>query len=158
KKDQGSAYVFERNQGGADQWGEVKHLFPSDAAANDGLFFGNSVGISGDTIVVGAPGNDVVNLNQGAAYVFQRDQGGAGNWGEVTELNASDGANDDQLGSPVSISGSFIAAGARNDDIGANDAQGSAYIFAFDSALNPPQINPSTLSLEQGSSATLQIA
>ena len=157
-QEQGSAYLFERNQGGADQWGEVKHLIAPDGALNDGPFFGSSVSISGDTVIVGAPGNDIGNLNQGATYVFQRDQGGAGNWGEVKELTAADGAGDDQLGGSVSISGGSIALGARNDDIGANNAQGSAYIFGCDCALNPPQINPATLSLEQGSSANSQIA
>lgn len=75
--EQGSAYVFERNQGGVDNWGEVKHLIASVSTDSD--LFGSSVAIGGDTIIVGAPGNDVPTLNQGAAYAFQRDQGGAGN-------------------------------------------------------------------------------
>src|SRR5215813_2835162 len=160
-KNQGSAYVFERNQGGADQWGEVKHLIASDGATNFSAFFGFSVSISGDTLIVGAPGNDVGTLNQGAAYVFQRDAGGAGNWGEVKELNAADGTADDQLGNSVSISGDSLALGARSDGIGGNNSQGSAYIFVCDCSNpqnNPPQISPSTLSLQQDSSATLQIA
>jgi len=71
----GSAYVFERNHGGADNWGEVKELIASDAAANDA--FGWSVSISGDTVVVGAWGNFDSGLRSGSAYVFGRNQGGA---------------------------------------------------------------------------------
>ncbi len=48
----GSAYVFQRDAGGIDNWGEVKKLLASDAAFNDS--FGISVAISGDTAVVGA--------------------------------------------------------------------------------------------------------
>ena len=52
----GSAYVFGRDEGGPDNWGLVKKLTASDAAAGDN--FGTSVSISGDTIVVGALGDD----------------------------------------------------------------------------------------------------
>ena len=38
--------------GGADNWGEVKKLTASDAENVD--YFGGSVAISGDTVVVGA--------------------------------------------------------------------------------------------------------
>src|SRR6202022_3594709 len=63
----GAAYVFERNQGGAENWGQVKILTPSDAAANDR--FGWSVAIDVDTVVVGAL---VKDSNRGAAYIFKR--------------------------------------------------------------------------------------
>ena len=46
----GSAYIFERDQGGVDNWGQVAKLIASDAAVLD--FFGRSVSVSGDTAVV----------------------------------------------------------------------------------------------------------
>ncbi len=79
----GAAYVFERNQGGANNWGQVKKLTASDA--EDGDYIGEAVAISGDTAIVGAP-----RLGLGFAYVFRRDQGGTDNWGEVKKLTASD--------------------------------------------------------------------
>ena len=51
----GSAYIFYRDQGGADNWGQVKKLTASDGAESDS--FGISVSISGDIIVVGAYGD-----------------------------------------------------------------------------------------------------
>ncbi len=39
--DSGAVYIFERNKGGADNWGQVKML---KAAAPSGDGFGNSVG------------------------------------------------------------------------------------------------------------------
>jgi hypothetical protein len=50
--DQGSAYVFVKPAGGWANMTETAKLTASDGAAND--FFGNSVAISGDTVVVGA--------------------------------------------------------------------------------------------------------
>ena len=67
--DSGAAYVFERSQGGPNNWGEVKKLTASDAQVND--FFGISVAASGDTAVVGAFLEDAGGSNAGAEYVFQ---------------------------------------------------------------------------------------
>ena len=50
--DEGVAYLYYRNSGGADAWGEVAKLTPSDGAVED--YFGWSVAVSGDTVVVGA--------------------------------------------------------------------------------------------------------
>ncbi|MFC1968587.1 Ig-like domain-containing protein, partial [Chloroflexota bacterium] len=122
----GSAYVFERNQGGADNWGEVQKLTASDGAGFD--FFGWSVSISGDTIVVGAWGDDDNGWSSGSAYIFERNQGGADNWGEVQKLTASDGAVGDAFGHSVSISNDTIVVGARWDDDNGEDS-GSAYVF-----------------------------
>lgn len=125
---QGSAYIFERNFGGTNNWGEVKKLTASDAAAQD--WFGWSVGISGDTAIVGALLKDVGPSNaRGSAYVFERNSGGANNWGEVKKLTASDGATGDTFGSSVAIGGNTAVVGAFLDDIGAIANQGSVYVF-----------------------------
>ncbi|MEP7272317.1 MAG: FG-GAP repeat protein, partial [Acidobacteriota bacterium] len=116
----GAAYVFERNKGGADNWGEVKKLTASDGATSD--FFGSSVGISVDTVVVGANRDDTF---KGSAYIFGRNKGGADNWGEVRKLTASDGAANDEFGFAVGISVDTVVVGAYRDDT----FKGSAYIF-----------------------------
>ena len=64
-------------------------LIASDAEDDDR--FGISVAISGDTVVVGAYGDDGWWGNdRGAAYVFERNKGGVDNWGQVKKLTASD--------------------------------------------------------------------
>src|SRR5262252_249356 len=125
---QGSAYIFARNQGGANNWGEVKKLTAPDGEADDS--FGVSVAIYGDTAIVGADEDTIgSNLVQGSAYIFERNQGGANNWGEVKKLTASDGAQADIFGVSVAIYGDTAIVGARADTIGSNFQQGSAYIF-----------------------------
>jgi hypothetical protein len=125
---QGAAYVFERDRGGEDNWGETKKLTASDG--QDTGVFGISVSISVDTVVVGASNHAVgENEEQGVAYVFERDRGGEDNWGETKKLTASDGVTRDRLGLSAAINGDFIVVGAPKKDFGDSNSQGAAYVF-----------------------------
>src|SRR5262249_36975296 len=118
----GAAYIFERNQGGAENWGQVKKLTASDAVGGDE--FGISVAINIDTVAVGAiHGN---RATSGAVYIFGRNQNGIESWGQVQELTASDAALLDEFGISVAIERDTLVVGAwaRNLDSG-----GAAYIF-----------------------------
>jgi PKD repeat protein len=119
---QGAACVFSRNQGGADAWGQVATLTAADGAWGDE--FGWSVSVSGDTAVVGAHYNDIQGThNQGAAYAFYRDQGGADAWGQVAKLAADDGRWGNEFGLSVSLSGNTALVGAPCTD--------AAYVYGF---------------------------
>ncbi|MCO6511583.1 MAG: hypothetical protein J5I65_12395 [Aridibacter famidurans] len=122
----GSAYIFGRNTGGPEVWGQIRKLQASDAQFDDG--FGFAVSIYGDRVAVGAPGNDDLGSDSGSVYLFGRNQGGADNWGEITKRVSSDGNASDFFGESVSIGPDVLAVGASgNDDAGSNS--GSAYIF-----------------------------
>ncbi|MCH8066348.1 MAG: FG-GAP repeat protein, partial [Chloroflexi bacterium] len=108
---------------------EVRKLLASDAQAGDR--FGVSVAVSGDTAVVGAHGEDAGGSNAGAAYVFQRNQGGTDNWGEVKKLSSSDAEAGDQFGRSVAVSGDTVIVGAFAEDAGGS-AAGAAYLFDRD--------------------------
>ena len=124
--DSGSVYVFERNEGGADNWGQVIKLLPSDGASGD--WFGYSVAVSGYTVVVGASRDDDNGGSSGSAYVFERNEGGADNWGQVVKLLPGDGAAFDEFGYLVAVSGDTVVVGAISDvDNGVRS--GSAYVF-----------------------------
>jgi len=122
----GSAYIFERDRGGVDNWGVVLKLNASDAAAHD--YFGRSVAVSGDTAVIGANGDEDAGPYSGAAYVFERNRGGADHWGEVAKLTAPDAAPGDVFGTSVAMSGNTVVVGAWGDDFAGADS-GSAYVF-----------------------------
>ncbi len=112
---------------------EQARLFASDGAAGDRF---GGVALDGDTLVVGAGGDDVDGkVDQGSAYVFVKAAGG---WSEPfieqARLIASDGAANDVFGS-VAVSGDTIVVGA-NGCPDANvcntqpvSAHGSAYVF-----------------------------
>ena len=132
-----AVFVFERT---GDSWAQTAILVPSDGAEGDLL--GLSVAIDGDTIVAGAPGDDVgANGDQGSVYTFART--GAAFRTETAKLTASDGAANDDLGRSVAIDGDTIVAGVRLDDIGANGDQGSVYTFARTGAAARAQRPPS---------------
>lgn len=115
----GSAYIFERSKGGGNNWNEIKKLIASDGMVNDR--FGYAVAISGDTAIVGALGH---SNNKGTAYIFKRNSGGEGNWGEVKKLIASDGKVNEHFGISVAISDDNAIVGANY-----SDSKGAAYIF-----------------------------
>ncbi len=125
----GSAYVFERDAGGAGNWGQVANLTATDAATGDQ--FGWSVSLSGDRALVGAYGDDDDGSYSGSAYLFERDAGGEGNWGQVAKLTASDAAREDYFGWSVSLSGNRALVGANLHDEGGLDS-GSACLFERD--------------------------
>jgi len=95
----------------------------SDGAADD--YFGNSVSISGDYAVVGAPNDTDNERNSGSAYVFKRT---GTSWAQEAKLLASDGAAFHDFGVSVSISGDYAVVGAPNDNDNGSQS-GSAYVF-----------------------------
>lgn len=109
---------------------------PGDA----GDIFGTSVAVSGNTVVIGAPGEDSsatgVNGNQtgnsaldsGAAYVFVSN---GGVWSMQAYLKASNTGAGDTFGRSVAISGDTIVVGA----IGESGAAGAAYVFVRNGAV-----------------------
>jgi formylglycine-generating enzyme len=126
---QGGGYVFERNQGGVGNWGQVRKLTASDGMAYDS--FGHSIAIAADFIVVGAEGTagHGYGSSPGSAYVFQQDQGGADNWGQTDKLTPYDGAAHDGFGHSVAAQTNVIVAGSYYHYVGANYSQGAAYVF-----------------------------
>ncbi|MFM7258974.1 MAG: FG-GAP repeat protein [bacterium] len=120
--DQGSVRVFVRS---GTTWSAQATLAASDGAAFD--LFGDSVSLSGDTLAVGVPYDDVgANVNQGSVRVFFRS-GTA--WSAQATLAASDGAAFDLFCNSVSLSGDMLAVGAPDDNVDANADQGSVRAF-----------------------------
>jgi hypothetical protein len=115
----GSVYIFNRS---GENWVQHQKLHASNPFEND--FFGHSVSISGDFIVVGAPYN---NDESGIVYVFKRvdDQ-----WQQHSILKPKDPEPYDRFGYRVSISGSYIIIGADRDDENGENS-GAAYIFVL---------------------------
>lgn len=151
----GSAYVFTRING---VWSQQAYLKASNTEQLD--TFGSSIAISGETIVVGATGEDSnttgVNgdqtnnlaLSAGAAYVFTRT---AGQWSQQAYLKASNAdslgvGQGDNFGSAVAIDGSTIVVGAMEEDSGSTGVNGdqhnnstnnagAAYVFTHTNGL-----------------------
>ncbi|MDH3676259.1 MAG: hypothetical protein OES12_12255, partial [Anaerolineae bacterium] len=128
--DQGGAYIFERNHGGPNSWGQMAKLTASDGMSNDE--YGFSVCIYGETVLVGAPSANVSNFSDGAAYVYGRNQDGIDQWGQVTKLAAADGVAHNQFGWAAAIDGNTAVVGALRGDASPDGDEGAAYIFERD--------------------------
>ncbi len=125
--DQGSISVYKFD--GTD-WLFMQRL--TDPVGQAGDEFGYSVSISGNYIAAGAPGGDAgsTNIDWGTVSIFKFD---GTNWVFNQKVSDATGANGDEFGYAVSISGNHLVVGAHFDDVGANADQGSASFFSLGS-------------------------
>jgi hypothetical protein len=121
----GAAGVFTRSAG---VWTQERWLVGSDSADDDN--FGYCVAVDGDLLAVGAPGNDELAFDGGAAYVFTRS---GGMWPEQTKLLAPDATDDDEYGISLGLSGNTVVAGSWQDD----DEVGAGRVFRYASTGQP---------------------
>ncbi len=121
----GAAYVYSQSQEG--DWTETMLI---GEGVSHRARFGESVAISGDKLLIGAPGDSADAQNAGSAYLYEPD--GSGGWDE-TKITPSDPEEGAQFGSSVSISGDELFIGTRGRAFNP-DQIGSAYHFAPDGA------------------------
>jgi hypothetical protein len=121
---QGAVLVFVKPATGWTDMTETALLLASDGQPGD--YLGDSVAVSddGSAIVAGAPLWPADGSFVGAAYVFERPQGGWTNGRESARLTSTDGSNV-SLGQSVAISANTIVAGGPI----LNTDQGAAYVF-----------------------------
>ena len=156
--DSGAAYVFVRGDG---NWSQQAYLKASNTGASD--FFGNSVAVSGSTVISGSHQEDSITTGvssvsdeaarqSGAAFVFIRSDG---NWSQQGYLKASNTGASDFFGNSVAVSGSTVISGSHQEDsitTGVNSVPdeaargaGAAYIFTLPVAEPPPIIPPTVV-------------
>ncbi len=112
----GAGYVFDVTTGQ-----QVFKLLPEDGAAFD--HFGTRVALSGTTAIISAPFDDDNGNRSGSAYVFDITTGK-----QLIKLLPCDGADDDEFGFSVAVSGTTAVVSALAGT-GDHDLVGSAYVF-----------------------------
>lgn len=136
----GAAYVFVRS---GNTWTQQAYLRAPNAGPDD--FFGYSVAISGDTVAVGAWGEDATAAgdpfnnsrpNSGAVYVFTRS---GTTWTFQARLKAPNAGDNDQFGYAIALAGDQLAIGAPYEDNNSTDPvnsdnnngfnDGAVYVF-----------------------------
>jgi len=125
-----AAYVFGRE---GNQWSEQASFGPDTGKFGD--FFGSSIGISGDQILIGSMGNGskATGVNgdgknedaprPGAAFLFSRE---GATWTQTAYMKAGIVDPRDEFGSSVAISGDTIVIGARGESSDARQVNGDA--------------------------------
>jgi len=112
----GAVYLFDAHSGA-----QQAKLVASDGASSDR--FGFSLSVSGNVLVVGAPGDDDLGAGSGSAYLFDAITGA-----QLVKLLPNDGSPGDEFGFDVAIDGGVVAVGAKRDDDNGQDS-GSLYLF-----------------------------
>ncbi len=101
--DPGAAYIFEFN---GSNWEYEAKITASDGLDDD--YFGGSVSVYGDYVLVGGTGSDTFGDRSGAAYVFKKDKGV---WIEVKRLVFPNAQEDDYIGLDLAINDDWAVIG-----------------------------------------------
>jgi LPXTG-site transpeptidase (sortase) family protein len=113
----GAVYIFTRT---GDEWTEQARIEPQDGAEQD--YFGNSVAISADRLVVGADGKDIGDLEDaGSVYSFYRSQG---QWKETQSFASPAPFFEGAFGYALALDGARLVVGAPGEK-----GSGAAYLF-----------------------------
>ena len=120
--DAGAAYLF-HHQKNADTWERSALIQAADGGA--WAFFGSSVAIDGNTVMVG---NTTDNANTGgAAYVFYLNPD-TNSWEQSQKLTANNGRKNDRFGTAIALRGNYAVISAPGGD-GQASSSGTIYCF-----------------------------
>lgn len=116
--DAGQVYVF-RYDSSSKTWSQEQKLTSSVGALND--YFGTSVGVSGNLVLVGVPRADTTaGADSGCAFAY-RYKNSIVKWVEEKQLVDPDGATSDYAGECVAVSGSMAVVSSHLADEGLYD-------------------------------------
>jgi hypothetical protein len=118
----GAAYVFTRS---GTSWSQQTKLTAGDGTG--GAVFGRSVAVNLNRAVVGAPLDDEMGVDAGAAYLFTRS---GTTWSQLAKLTAATPSAAAVFGFDVTLNSVTAAATAPNDDQLSPDA-GATYVFTL---------------------------
>ncbi|MBL8133844.1 MAG: hypothetical protein JNL42_18425, partial [Anaerolineae bacterium] len=118
--DAGAVYIFTRS---GTTWTQQQKVTAADPSASDRLGF--AVSVNGDTVAAGAPYAPVVDIDQGATYVFVRS---GTTWSQQQKITAG-GQNDNLFGCSLAVRGNKLIIGASAYDEPVV-AQGAAYLYS----------------------------
>jgi hypothetical protein len=129
---EGAAYLFTSSGSG---WSQAAEFNPPSAAGS-GSEFGVAVAVSGNTVLVGAPGATVGdNRGQGVVYAYTQSGSAWPQTGTLTALDGqsygagADGTQTAGFGDAVALDGSTAAVGEPNATVDTIVTQGAAYTF-----------------------------
>ncbi|NQT39151.1 MAG: protein kinase, partial [Planctomycetes bacterium] len=111
----GAAFLFDR------ETGELLHTFDNPTPANKDSF-GESVALVGETVAIGAVGDNAGEDNTGSAYLFD------GHSGQLTHSIHNPSSDfDDRFANVLAAGGGELLIGCCKDDLGAGNS-GAAYL------------------------------
>jgi hypothetical protein len=107
-------------------WAQCQRAKLQPPDLTQGAECGHAVGVDGDWAIIGAPGDDDIASQSGAAYVYHRANGA---WQQTQKLKASDASFGDSFGTGIALGGTRAVIAAYTDaPLGVHGA-GSVYVF-----------------------------
>ncbi len=126
----GAAYLFTKNFF-LNRWSQAQKIVSPERSKDD--YFGESVSISGNTMLIGASYHDEENLNEaGAVYGYINTFWD--NWTFINKLEPSDRTEKGHFGHSISISNDYALIGAygdNKDNNGNNPVKGAGSASLF---------------------------
>lgn len=117
----GAVYLFKKDFGGVNNWGEVQKLLPSDSDEEYG--FGISTSFGNDFLLVGGSGNN----REGAVYFFEENSED-NKFYEINKIMGSDNGDSGGFGSFIESSGNTVLVSEYLSIVNEGSG-GGAYIF-----------------------------
>lgn len=119
----GAVYIFTSTTGESGTWSQQQKIQASSVGNTD--YFGVSVSVNGDSLVVGAHRDDDTVTDAGAFYIFERS---GTTWTQSTKLQAPTPEGSGTFGRAVAMSGDYIVVGARDNPLTAT-LSGASYVY-----------------------------
>ncbi|NJN92823.1 MAG: hypothetical protein HC875_01390 [Anaerolineales bacterium] len=116
----GVVYLFGRNQGGTNNWGQNQQLTTADGS---GIGLGVSVALDGETLAAGAPDSGGL-ARPGRTYIFTRNSS-SGNWSQLKLITPGPDFGGNRFGRAVTLRGDTLIVGAPG-----HNAAGAAFVFS----------------------------
>ena len=129
----GKIYIYEKDDNG--NWQYVSGHEPSDRSGSSNFGFCVAINQDGSMIYAGQPGDDESGSDQGAVYVFSKNEWGS--WEEIFKLTPNGARNRARFGMTIEVTpdGSRLLVGATGDTNGSvGDDHGAVYVFDWDGA------------------------
>ncbi len=96
--DGGAVYIFKKDQGGANNWGEIQRITTGNGEGLSGNRFGSDVALFGSRLLVGIPQSTTGATGAGIAQVWEEVSNA---WAHQYTLVPSDGVDNDSFGFSV---------------------------------------------------------
>jgi hypothetical protein len=119
--DKGAVYLYHENDG---EWQQQTRLLPPDNTPQEVVFFGSSLDLHGETLVVGAPGYAGEAEETGLVMAYRRN--GDGTWSDGTMLFPDAPLAGERFGSDVALDGERMLVGAAG-----TEGAVAAYLFEY---------------------------
>lgn len=126
----GHVFLFGRDTGGANLWGQIVDLEPDDMGAGGAVI--SSVHLHSNELLVGAPEANGVENVTGAVYVYHQQTGGNHNWGQAQKFYSQSNNFKSNYGYALDWSAGVAVIGDPLADYGTDAQVGHAYILFDD--------------------------